>query len=235
MDAIYGEPDWAQPNALRRVLAEDAPRWRIGHQRSPAAWAAARAATRRRQGAIRCGAELRLSVKRCVRDGAQSFEGAFLSTQKLSSAYSVRLAAWGGVTVLGAIDSLPLGLEERPEEPEGEGEGEGEAAGQGVSEGPRYYDYGPGRALARAPGSRGTIGVLRTVVRGPSHLLPRRRSREPLPAARTCRPGAATARRVRSWRHRRVLRSPDVLPGRGPYTCAATLSASAHVFIWSLS
>jgi len=44
---------------------------------------------------------------------------------------------WGGLTVLGAIDSLPLGLEEPPEEAEGMG-------GQGVSEGPRYYDYGPG-------------------------------------------------------------------------------------------
>jgi hypothetical protein len=44
------------------------------------------------------------------------------------------------VTVLGAIDSLPLDLEERPEEEEKE-EGSG---GQGVSEGPRFYDYGPG-------------------------------------------------------------------------------------------
>ena len=36
------------------------------------------------------------------------------------------------------MDSLPLGVEERPEEEE-----EGDA-GQGVSEGPRFYDYGPG-------------------------------------------------------------------------------------------
>ena len=81
--------------------------------------------------------------------GSQSFEGAFLFTQKLSSSAKVRLTAWGGVTVLGAIDSLPLGLEERPDEPEGgEGEGEGEGGGgQGVSEGPRYYDYGPGSSF----------------------------------------------------------------------------------------
>jgi hypothetical protein len=45
---------------------------------------------------------------------------------------------WGGLTVLGAIDSLPLGLTEVPQE---EATGEG---GQGVSEGPRFYDYGPG-------------------------------------------------------------------------------------------
>jgi len=41
------------------------------------------------------------------------------------------------LTVLAAVDSLPLGLTERPEEEE-------PSAGQGVSEGPRFYDYGPG-------------------------------------------------------------------------------------------
>ena len=48
------------------------------------------------------------------------------------------MLGWGGLTVLGAIDSLPLGVTERPDE-----EATGDA-GQGVSEGPRYYDYGPG-------------------------------------------------------------------------------------------
>jgi hypothetical protein len=48
------------------------------------------------------------------------------------------MLGWGGLTVLGAIDSLPLGLTEVPEE-----EATGDA-GQGVSEGPRFYDYGPG-------------------------------------------------------------------------------------------
>ena len=47
------------------------------------------------------------------------------------------ILGWGGLTVLGAVDSLPLGLTEKPEEGE-------PTAGQGVSEGPRYYDYGPG-------------------------------------------------------------------------------------------
>ena len=70
--------------------------------------------------------------------GAQSFEGAVGITQPLSKRTSVWLMGWGGLTLLGAIDSLPLGVTERPEdEPDGEG-------GQGVEEGPRFYDYGPG-------------------------------------------------------------------------------------------
>jgi hypothetical protein len=46
---------------------------------------------------------------------------------------------WGGLTVLGAVDNLPLGITERPPSPE-----PGPGGGQGVSEGPRFYDYGPG-------------------------------------------------------------------------------------------
>ena len=70
--------------------------------------------------------------------GSQSFEGAFGFAHDLSSTTSLTMLGWGGLTVLGAIDSLPLGLTEVPEEEE---EPEG---GQGVSEGPRFYDYGPG-------------------------------------------------------------------------------------------
>jgi hypothetical protein len=73
--------------------------------------------------------------------GAQSFEAAVGMTQPLSSRTNVWLMGWGGLTVLGAVDSLPLGITERPEEPE---EPEEPGAGQGVSEGPRFYDYGPG-------------------------------------------------------------------------------------------
>jgi Domain of unknown function (DUF3943) len=73
--------------------------------------------------------------------GAQSFEAAIGTTQPLSSRTNVWLMGWGGLTVLGAVDSLPLGITERPEEPE---EPEEPGAGQGVSEGPRFYDYGPG-------------------------------------------------------------------------------------------
>jgi hypothetical protein len=70
--------------------------------------------------------------------GAQSFEGALGFAPQLSPAFSLRVMGWGGLTVLGAIDSLPLGLEAPPVEdvdPD---------APQGVSEGPRFYDYGPG-------------------------------------------------------------------------------------------
>jgi len=70
--------------------------------------------------------------------GSQSFEGAFGFTQNLSSTTRFLMLGWGGLTVLGAIDSLPIGLSEVPEEEE-----TGDA-GQGVSEGPRFYDYGPG-------------------------------------------------------------------------------------------
>ena len=73
--------------------------------------------------------------------GSQSFEAAFGSSHNLSSTTRFWVLGWGGLTVLGAIDSLPLGLTERPEEEEEEETGD---AGQGVSEGPRYYDYGPG-------------------------------------------------------------------------------------------
>jgi hypothetical protein len=70
--------------------------------------------------------------------GAQSLEAAIGVTPSLSSRTNVWVMGWGGLTVLGAIDSLPLGVTERPStEPEPGG-------GQGVSEGPRFYDYGPG-------------------------------------------------------------------------------------------
>ena len=55
------------------------------------------------------------------------------------------MAGWlGGATVLGAVDSLPLGVTEGP----GGGGGRRRIAGQGVSEGPRDYDYGPGGNFA---------------------------------------------------------------------------------------
>ena len=70
--------------------------------------------------------------------GSQTIEAAIGISQPLSQRTGVRFAGWGGLTVLGAVDSLPLGITERPERPENPG------GGQGVSEGPRYYDYGPG-------------------------------------------------------------------------------------------
>ena len=74
------------------------------------------------------------------RFGAQSFEVNFGGVKRFSDRTSLVAAAWGGVTVLGAVDSLPPGLtpddiEPEPEDPD---------AGQGVETGPRFYDYGPG-------------------------------------------------------------------------------------------
>lgn len=76
--------------------------------------------------------------------GAQSFEAAVGRTFALSSRSAVWVSGWGGLSVLGAIDSLPLGVTEQPEEEEEEPASE---AGQGVSEGPRFYDYGPGATM----------------------------------------------------------------------------------------
>ena len=82
--------------------------------------------------------------------GAQSIEAALGVTRTLSSRTDLWVLGWGGLTVLGAVDSLPLGITERPPRPE-----PGPGGGQGVSEGPRFYDYGPG----------GTFGALAHVSR----------------------------------------------------------------------
>ena len=50
--------------------------------------------------------------------GAQSFDAGVAFTQPLSSRFGVSLIGSGGLTVLGAIDSLPIGVEEVPEEEE---------------------------------------------------------------------------------------------------------------------
>jgi hypothetical protein len=73
--------------------------------------------------------------------GAQAFNGNVAATfGSLSDGLSFWMNGWGGLTALGAVDSIPLegvvACEAAP--PDGEG------AGQGVSEGPRCYDYGPG-------------------------------------------------------------------------------------------
>jgi len=67
--------------------------------------------------------------------GAQSFDVSAGINHDLSSRVSMMATGWGGLTVLGAVDSIP---------PEGSVVPEAEDAGQGVSTGPRNYDYGPG-------------------------------------------------------------------------------------------
>jgi hypothetical protein len=69
--------------------------------------------------------------------GSQAIDAAFGTTRAVSPRTNFWILGWGGLTVLGAVDSLPLGVTQKPEE-------EKPSAGQGVSEGPRYYDYGPG-------------------------------------------------------------------------------------------
>ena len=50
--------------------------------------------------------------------GSQSFEGALGFTKNFSSTTGMWVVGWGGLTVLGAIDSLPVGVTEVPEEEE---------------------------------------------------------------------------------------------------------------------
>ena len=82
------------------------------------------------------------------RFGAQAFEAHLRGRRDLSSQLTLALELWGGLTVLGAVDSRPLARslpDPVPPEP----------VGQGVSVGPRNYDYGPGT----------TFGVSTTLTR----------------------------------------------------------------------
>jgi hypothetical protein len=72
--------------------------------------------------------------------GAQSIDAALGATHAFSSRMSGWILGWGGLTVLGAIDSLPLGVTEKPERSEPTG-----SSGSGTAT--RAYDYGPGSAF----------------------------------------------------------------------------------------
>jgi hypothetical protein len=69
--------------------------------------------------------------------GSQAIDAALGTTRALTPRTNFWFMGWGGLTVLGAVDSLPLGVDQKPVEKD-------PSAGQGVSEGPRFYDYGPG-------------------------------------------------------------------------------------------
>ena len=73
--------------------------------------------------------------------GAQAFEVNLGVTQQLSSRVSVQIVGGGGVTALGAVDSRPLVEPPAPVHAPSE-------SGQGISEGPRTFDYGPGSNFA---------------------------------------------------------------------------------------
>jgi hypothetical protein len=70
--------------------------------------------------------------------GGQAFQASLGSAFNLSERTHLWVMGWGGLSVLSAVDSLPLGVTEKPVEDASPD------APQGVSEGPRYYDYGPG-------------------------------------------------------------------------------------------
>jgi hypothetical protein len=70
--------------------------------------------------------------------GAQTADVSFSFVSKVTSRTALFLAVGGGATILGAIDSVPPGVEIEEPDPD---------APQGVSTGPRYYDYGPGANL----------------------------------------------------------------------------------------
>jgi hypothetical protein len=97
--------------------------------------------------------------------GAQSFEvhGAF--TGAISSRTRAWVAGWGGLTALGAVDSLPPGGAPPVEEPPAEG-----AGGQGVSEGPRHYDYGPGSTFGAGANFTRDGRALASIVYRSHHL-----------------------------------------------------------------
>jgi hypothetical protein len=69
--------------------------------------------------------------------GAQSADVHLGWVKALSSKTSMFLSFFGGATILGAVDSVPPGTVIPEPDPDPD-------AGQGVSTGPRYYDYGPG-------------------------------------------------------------------------------------------
>ena len=69
--------------------------------------------------------------------GAQSADVHLGWVKALSSKTSMFLSFFGGATILGAVDSVPPGTEIVEPDPDPD-------AGQGVSTGPRFYDYGPG-------------------------------------------------------------------------------------------
>ena len=156
--------------------------------------------------------------------GAQSFEAALGTTRALSKRNEVWLVGWGGLTVLGAVDSLPLGVTERPARPEPSPGG-----GQGISEGPRFYDYGPGSTFGASALFSRDRRPSQSSVRRPAYLFAGRRPREPLPPAGAFRPAAPGARRAWFRRVRGVLLPSELLPGSGSLAAGVSLSAVPRV------
>ena len=115
--------------------------------------------------------------------------------------------------MLGAIDSLPLGVTERPEEEEGGRRRAGSLGGAALLRLRPRLDLRRVRALLpRPPPVRGVL------LRGPAYLLARRRPREPFPAAGASGSAAAAAR----------VRSVSVCPGSTSFVRASTRTRLAR-------
>jgi hypothetical protein len=71
--------------------------------------------------------------------GAQSVELHSGLSRQLTSRFSFWANGWGGLTILGAVDSLPLGGVPETESPPSSSEDEDSHSTE-----PRFYDYGPG-------------------------------------------------------------------------------------------
>jgi len=67
--------------------------------------------------------------------GSQAIDAGIGKTCQVTDRTTFWFLGWAGLTVLGAVDSLPLGVTEKPDE---------EDTGHGPDTGPRFYDYGPG-------------------------------------------------------------------------------------------
>ena len=123
-------------------------------------------------------------------------------------AHAVRLGGWGGMIVLGAVDSLPVGGAALPVEEEKQPESERKACRKGrASTTMGRAGFGGAAALTRPPPVRGVR------VRRPSSLYPRRHPRQSPAAPGASRPAGADLRTVGPRRVGRILRSPDLLPG----------------------
>ncbi len=131
-----------QPDAVRRLLGAPALRRRLGVQRGQGEGAPGGNADRRGQGAVQRAPELRLPEQRRLQHRI-----AVVRRRLQRAAESVGakqpVAGWLGGRHGARRDRLPAA---RPHgDPGGGGARPGEESpGQGVSEGPRYYDYGPG-------------------------------------------------------------------------------------------
>ena len=72
------------------------------------------------------------NANNAYRFGAQTFDTMFSVLKHLTSTTSLWAAGWGGVTVLGAVDSLPAGVERNPGGKSGPGRGTGRLDGSAL-------------------------------------------------------------------------------------------------------